>query len=177
MNSVIIEGEYMAKRKNAVDQKNRIILIIVFLASLAATITLTFTPFIDLKQIKDLGNDFQYNLISTSATIGGFLFTGVSILISAIGNKRIERLWEHNYLNNVYRAASVGIAANVATMLAALSILFLVLEETIQLVIIRIEIIAVLISVIFFIWSVLDLVYILSRMKNQSTTNSVRPGN
>ena len=47
--------------------------------------------------------------------------------------------------------------------------LFLVLEENVQLIIIRIEIITVLVSVVFFIWSVLDLVFVLSSMKNKNT--------
>jgi hypothetical protein len=68
----------------------------------------------------------------------------------------------------VYRAATVGITANVATILAALAMLFLVLEEKTQLIILRIEIITVLTSVLFFIWSVLDLVFVLSRMKNKT---------
>ena len=162
----------MAKQKSKVERNNWIVLSIILLISLGATIGLTFTPLVDLKQIKELCKDFQYNLISTSATIGGFLFTGVSILISAIGNERIERLWEHNYLNNVYRAAAVGIAANVVTILAALATVFLVLEESVQLLIIRTEIISVLISLIFFICSVFDLVFILSRMKsNNKSTN------
>lgn len=159
----------MSKEMSPVDRRNWIILGIVLFVALTATITLTFTPLVDLEKIKKLGNDFQYNLISTSATIGGFLFTGVSILISAIGNKRIERLWDHNYLNNVYRAAMLGIAANVATILSALATIFLVLKETVQLIIIRVEIITVLISIIFFIWSVLDLVFVLSGMKNKDT--------
>lgn len=160
----------MSKKMSPVDRRNWIILSVVLVLSLGATILLTFTSLVDVTKIKELGNDFQYNLISTSATIGGFLFTGVSILISAIGNKRIERLWDHNYLNNVYRAAIVGIAANVATILAALAMLFLMLEEKAQLIIIRIEIVTVLTSVIFFIWSVLDLVFVLSRMKSTNTT-------
>lgn len=160
----------MSKKMSPVDRRNWIILSVVLVLSLGATILLTFTSLVDVTKIKELGNDFQYNLISTSATIGGFLFTGVSILISAIGNKRIERLWDHNYLNNVYRAAIVGIAANVATILAALAMLFLMLEEKAQLIIIRIEMVTVLTSVIFFIWSVLDLVFVLSRMKSTNTT-------
>ena len=160
----------MSKKISPVDRRNWIILSVVLVLSLGATILLTFTSLVDVTKIKELGNDFQYNLISTSATIGGFLFTGVSILISAIGNKRIERLWDHNYLNNVYRAAIVGLAANVATILAALAMLFLMLEEKAQLIIIRIEIVTVLTSVIFFIWSVLDLVFVLSRMKSTNTT-------
>lgn len=159
----------MSKKMSPVDRRNWIILGIVLLTALTATITLTFTSWVDLGNIKELGNELQYNLISTSATIGGFLFTGVSILISAVGNKGIERLWNHNYLNNVYRTAMVGIAANVVTILSALSIILLVLDEQKQLLIIRIEIVTVLVSVIFFIWSVLDLVFVLSGMKNSDT--------
>lgn len=159
----------MLKEMSPIDRKNWIILAIVLALSLASTTFLTFSSLVDLTMIQELGNDIQFNLISTSATIGGFLFTGISILISAIGNKRIERLWDHNYLNNVYRAATVGISANVATILAALAMLFLVLEEKIQLIIVRVEIISILTSVIFFIWSVLDLVFVLSSMKNKNT--------
>lgn len=158
----------MSKKMSPIDCKNWIFLSVVLVLSITLTTFLTFSSLVDLKKIKDLGNDIQFNLISTSATIGGFLFTGISILISAIGNKHIERLWDHNYLNNVYRAATVGIAANVATILAALAMLFLVLKEKVQLIIIRIEIITVLLSVIFFIWSILDLVFVLSSMKNKN---------
>lgn len=160
----------MSNKMSPVERKNWIVLILLFAFSILATTFLTFSSLVDLTKIKELGNDIHFNLISTSATIGGFLFTGISILISAIGNKRIERLWDHNYLNNVYRAATVGIAANIATILAALAMLFLVLEEKIQLILIRIEIITVLTSVIFFIWSVLDLVFVLSSMKNKNST-------
>lgn len=158
----------MSKKMSPIDCKNWIVLSVVLVLSITLTTFLTFSSLVDLKKIKDLGNDIQFNLISTSATIGGFLFTGISILISAVGNKHIDRLWNHNYLNNVYRAATVGIAANVATILAALAMLFLVLKEKVQLIIIRIEIITVLLSVIFFIWSVLDLVFVLSSMKNKN---------
>ena len=158
----------MSKKMSSIERNNWITLGVVLILSILATTFLTFSSLVNLSTIRNLGNDIQFNLISTSATVGGFLFTGISILISAIGNKRIERLWDHNYLNNVYRAATVGIAANVATILAALAMLFLVLEEKTQLIIIRIEIITVLVSVIFFIWSVLDLVFVLSSMKNKN---------
>lgn len=160
----------MSNKMSPIDRKNWIVLTLVFVLSILATTFLTFSSLVDLAKIKELGNDIHFNLISTSATIGGFLFTGISILISAIGNKRIERLWDHNYLNNVYRSATVGIATNIATILAALAMLFLVLEEKVQLIIIRIEIITVLTSVIFFIWCVLDLVFVLSSMKNKNST-------
>ena len=137
----------------------------VLLISLLASILLSFSSLVNIEQILKLGNDLQYNLIATSATIGGFLFTGISILISAITNKRIERLWDNKYLDNVYRAAFVGILANILTILSALAMVFLTLESNIQTICMRIEIVCVLCSLVFFAWCVFDLVFILTRMK------------
>lgn len=142
----------------------------VLIASLLVSILLSFTSLVDIEQILKLGNDLQYNLIATSATIGGFLFTGISILISAISSKRIERLWDNKYLDNVYRAAFVGILANILTILSAVAMAFLTLEDKVKAVVIRVELVCVLCSLVFFTWCVLDLVFILTRMK--ASTNS-----
>ena len=148
--------------------KNWIALIIVFLSSFFAALFLVFSSLLDLSHIKELGNELQYNLISISATIGGFLFTGVSILVSTLGNERIKRLWNNAYLDNVYRAAFVGIGANILTVIAALAMLLLVLGEKIQDLIIKAEIITVFVGLIFFAWCVLDLIFIVSTMKKHS---------
>lgn len=148
--------------------KNWIILIIVFLSSFFAALFLASSSLLDLNRITELGNDLQYNFISISATIGGFLFTGVSILISALDNKRVERLWNYAYLDNVYRAAFVGIGANILTIIAALAMLLLVLGERVQQIIIKIEIVTVVVGLVFFTWSVLELIFIVSTMKNTS---------
>lgn len=142
----------------------------VLTVSLLSSIFLSFTSLVDIEEILKLGNDLQYNLIATSATIGGFLFTGISILISAISNKRIERLWDNKYLDNVYRAAFVGILANILTILSAVAMVFLSLGDKVTTVVIRVELVCVLCSLVFFAWCVLDLVFILTRMK--SSTNN-----
>jgi len=142
----------------------------VLTVSLLSSIFLSFTSLVDIEEILKLGNDLQYNLIATSATIGGFLFTGISILISAISNKRIERLWDNKYLDNVYRAAFVGILANILTILSAVAMVFLALGDKIKTAVIRVELVCVLCSLVFFAWCVLDLVFILTRMK--SSTNN-----
>ena len=142
----------------------------VLTVSLLSSIFLSFTSLVDIGEILKLGNDLQYNLIATSATIGGFLFTGISILISAISNKRIERLWDNKYLDNVYRAAFVGILANILTILSAVAMVFLSLGDKVKTAVIRVELVCVLCSLVFFAWCVLDLVFILTRMK--SSTNN-----
>ncbi len=151
---------------------NWIKLACVFIISLFASIFLSFSSLIDIGQILTLGNDLQYNLIATSATIGGFLFTGISILISAISNKRIERLWDNKYLDNIYRAAFVGIFANILTILSAVAMVFLSLEDKINAICVRIEMVCVLCSLVFFAWCVLDLVFILTRMKASTDEKS-----
>lgn len=138
----------------------------VLIVSLLTSIFITSTSRVDIEEILELGNDLQYNLIATSATIGGFLFTGISILISAISNGRIERLWNNNYLDNVYRAAFVGILANILTILTAVSMVFLTMEDKMKAICIRVEMVCVLCSIVFFTWCVLNLVFILTRMKS-----------
>ena len=151
------------------ERNNWIKLFSILFISITISYLFTTSSLVDLVAIKNLSNDLHYNLISTAATIGGFLFTGVTILISAISNERVERLWENDYLNNLYRAAFVGILANVATILSALASLFLLLSEKWSLHMIQVEIITILVGIVFFVWSGCDLVFILSKMRKQST--------
>ena len=152
------------------ERNNWIKLFSVLFISIIISYLFTTSSLVDLATINNLGDDLHYNLISTAATIGGFLFTGVTILISAISNERVERLWENDYLNNLYRAAFVGILANVATILSALASLFLLLSEEWDLYMIRVEIITMLVGIVFFVWSGCDLIFILSKMRKQSRT-------
>ena len=154
------------------ERNNWIKLFSVLFISTIISYLFTISSLVDLVAIKNLGDDLHYNLISTAATIGGFLFTGVTILISAISNERVERLWENDYLNNLYRAAFVGIIANVATILSALVSLFLLLSEKWSLYMVQTEIITILVGIVFFVWCGCDLVFILSKMRKQPHTTS-----
>ena len=136
------------------------------------TYKFTGSPFINLRKILDLGIDFQFNLLSISATIGGFLFTGISIFIATIENGRIKRLWDHNYLDNIYRVAFVGISLNVLTFFAALAMIIMVMDEPMQLCIIRAEITMIVVSLICFIWDVYYLIFVLKRTKKRGNDKS-----
>ena len=82
---------------NKTKQRGWIILALVLVISIISSGVLIRTNIINLQKIKDLGDDFQYNAISMSSVIGGFLFTGIGILISVIDKDRIKRLWDNNY--------------------------------------------------------------------------------
>lgn len=157
----------MGKRNGKEKGRGIRTLLIVSLCSAVFTFGGTFHPSVDLKRIiLEQGIDFQYNLISTSAIIGGFLFTGVSIFISTIENGRIKRMWDHNYFDNLYRVAILGILLNVLTIFAALVMIIVTLNEVQSLWVLRMEIVLLVESLILFVWNVLQLVGVLKKTKN-----------
>ena len=97
-----------------------------------------------------------------SAIIGGFLFTGISVMISAIENKRIKRLWENNYIDNLYHSAFIGIIGDVLTIVAALISLCIVHTKEVGRLLIKVEIGTLITSLVFFVWCVKYLVFIKS---------------
>ena len=103
-------------------KKNWISLILHFIISVGAMFLLVNLPFYNYQRLIN-DNDFYYNCITLSSIIGGFLFTGISILISALDKDRINRLWENNYLDNLYRSAFVGIILNVISIFVAVFLL------------------------------------------------------
>ena len=139
--------------------------IIILLLSIVVPFLLFQCSLIDIEGIVALGADFHYNMISMSAIIGGFLFTGISILISAIDKERIQRLWQNNYLDNLYRAAFVGMISNVLTIIAALVYLWVAYDEKFEIILIKAEFIMLFVGLVFFIWSIKHLLFIITRMR------------
>lgn len=145
--------------------KNWIWLGIVLLLSIGASVALFCSPFFDIAKFEKLEPDFHYNAISMSAIIGGFLFTGISILISVIDKERIRRLWNCNYLDNLYRSAFVGMIANVITIIAAFLLVFLNVCDKVRELFIQIEITTLVIGIVFFAWCIKHLIFVISKVK------------
>lgn len=152
--------------RDMTDKKNKIWLCGILLLSITASIVLLKSPFFDITRFGDLAPDFHYNAISMSAVIGGFLFTGISILISVIDKERIKRLWDYDYLNNLYRSALVGIIANVVTIIIAFLLVFLDIQAKVEEVFIQIEITTLVVGMVFFSWSVKHLFLLVSKLKD-----------
>lgn len=147
--------------------KNWIWLGLVLVLSIGVSIILFKSPFFDISKFEKLAPDFHYNAISMSAIIGGFLFTGISILISVIDKERIERLWNNNYLDNLYRSAFVGMIANVITIIVAFSLAFLDVFQKTEDIFIQIEITTLIIGIVFFAWCIKHLIFIISKLKTE----------
>lgn len=147
--------------------KNWIWLGIVLLLSIGVSIALFKSPLFDVSKFEELAPDFHYNAISLSAIIGGFLFTGISILISVIDKDRIKRLWDCNYLDNLYRSAFVGMIANVATIIVAFLLVFLNICPKANDLLVKIEITTLIVGIIFFAWCIKHLIFVISKLKDQ----------
>ena len=140
---------------------------IVLHLSIGISIALLQSSFFDISKFEELAPDFHYNAISMSAIIGGFLFTGISILISVIDKERIERLWNNSYLDNLYRSAFVGMIANVITIIVAFSLVFLDISQKAEDVFVQIEITTLIIGIVFFAWCIKHLLFMISKLKTE----------
>lgn len=141
--------------------------IIVFILTVIISIVLLEKNIIDIQTIIDLDNELQYNLISVSATIGGFLFTGISILIAVLDKDRIKRLWENNYLDNLYRTSFLGIISNIITIIVSFIVLLCNPNDKALNALVYIEIISLILGIVFFILCVFRLMSLIMKLKSQ----------
>ena len=149
-------------------RKNWIKLVSYLIFSVILPILLIEFSIIDISKIIALGNDFHYNVISLSAISAGFLFTGISILISTLEKKRIERLWKNNYLDNLYRAAIIGIIFNILTVITSIVILICKIGTQIYRILVYFELILLIASLLFFIWCLIKLISLISKLKESN---------
>lgn len=148
-------------------KNNNIKLVISVIIPVVITVLLFGLEIIRIEEIIKAGNDVQFNIISFSAIIGGFLFTGISILVSVIDKERIKRLWENNYLDNLYRSASVGITSNIISIITALTLVFCATCGQITKIIIVIEVLVIILSLVEFSWCAMKLFSVLKKLKSE----------
>ena len=69
--------------------------------------------------------------------------------------------------DNLYRAAFIGISANVVTLVVALLVILLDIKEKIQRIFVSVEIASIITSLVFFIWSIRLMLFVISRLKDK----------
>ena len=146
--------------------KNWFKLIGLLITSFIAIIILLESPIINIEKLINNCDDFYYNCITLSSVIGGFLFTGISILISVIDKERIQRLWKNNYLDNLYRSAFTGIILNIITIIVSIVLLCFNIEAYVGY-LVKLEMASLIEGIIFFSWCVSQLMFVISRLKKR----------
>lgn len=121
---------------------------------------------IDESKIIKLGNDFLFNLLNYASVLAGFLFTGIGILISAIGNERINRLWNHHYLDNLYHCAIFGILSNLMVIALVLINVGCNIRNNIRIITIDFMITCIVMGLVYFTWCTVKLFFLISKLKD-----------
>lgn len=148
-----------------VSKKNICKLVTVTVITIIVTIVLFISPILNSSDIWALGNDFQFNVLSFSGVIAGFMFTGIGILISAIDKERIRRLWDHHYLDNLYYCSILGIFSNIIDVIFAFVIVGFILSYELKKYIIYAQTLFMILGLVYFIWCTLKLAKLVSRMR------------
>lgn len=111
--------------------------------------------------------DLQYSLISFSATLGGFMFTGISILISVIDHSAIKASWKYGYYDKLCVSSFIGIILNIIIVLFAVIIVFNI-YTAIHKYLYVIQICLIFLVLVYFGVTIKQLVHIIIRIKKKS---------
>ena len=161
----LVLGDSEMKKSPVVKRNNRKI-IIVSIITVLFVFALLSTQVVSVSGILELGNDFQFNLLNFSGVLAGFLFTGVGIMISTVDKERINRLWNHHYLDNMYYCAAFGILASIMDALLVLTFVSCNTSIKVSLIIIKFQIVFTILGLVYFIWCTLQLIRLISKLRD-----------
>ena len=153
--------------KNIIYKRNITTMTFLTIITIVIAIALLKKNIINVANIIELGTDFQYNIMNFSGVLAGFLFAGIGILISSIDRKRIKRLWDYHYLDNMYYSAAGGIFACIINIVVAL---FLICGKVNMIVIkwvVMLEIMLILLSMAYFGYCTIRLFKLISKLKEE----------
>lgn len=118
------------------------------------------------KNIINLRTDFSsgdhFNIITINSILGGFLFTGLGIIISGLGSEKIKRLQRGGYLLKYYITIFISLFFTLISLIAALLIIFT--EKTDNLILLCAEQPTIFIAVIFFMKAMVNLIKIIRKI-------------
>lgn len=124
---------------------------------------------IDLYSIMDpVDNDVHFNILTVCSIIGGFLFTGLSILIGVSDKKIIREYMKTDIINSIYSNILSGIFFNIVSIILAILIILNVnvtympnLKSWLS----HFEVLSLLLGLWCFVMSIVDLKFIIDSIK------------
>lgn len=111
-----------------------------------------------------LSSSEHFNILSIASLFGGFVFTGIGIMLSGLAFSRIERLNDNGYMDKYYHTAYFALICNIGTILSAVIIIS---SKTTLPVMATIEQGLLYLSIVFFIKCMLDLRKIILKIRNK----------
>jgi len=155
----------MTKTKSKVELRYNKTVLLVNLCVLIVSAVLVFAFFDKASNEILSSQDFQYNIISMSATLAGFLFTGLSVLISVIDKKNIKPYWDGNYFTKLTRTASIGIILYIALLVISVLVLVFELYSLASYFFVKCQLITLCLATVNFIWCIKELFFLVKELK------------
>lgn len=78
---------------------------------------------------------------------------------------RIKRLWDNNYLDNLYRSAFAGMISNVITIILSFTFLFCDICDKLDDYLLSVEITSLIVGVVCFAWCIKRLITLILKLK------------
>lgn len=98
--------------------------IVLYLFSTILLIVAFFVKIIDTTSfIGENLNNYQFNIITINSIFAGFLFTGLSIIISISDSKPIQALIKTRRIQKVYINLFIGICSNLISILFCIAVI------------------------------------------------------
>jgi hypothetical protein len=140
-------------------KRNKLNIVLVFLSVIGLILLAVF------KKIT-ISNYNAYNVISNNAIFGGFLYTGLGIIVSIIDKENIKYLDKHGYMDNYINGIKIGLVFNIISIIAAL--LLIAFDVKYAVFIKYVSFLSMIIGVVFFIKSVFNIMKLIKIVRNQN---------
>jgi hypothetical protein len=118
--------------------------------------------FLTCKQIINIIEFDGYSVISTNAIFGGFLYTGLGIVVSVLDKDIIKYLDKHGYMDGYINGIVIGLIFHIGSIIITFSVMLIKLDPNIIKWLEDISISIMLVGVTFFIKSVFNIMKLIN---------------
>lgn len=156
-------------------KRNRTLIAFILLTIGLCTI-LICKGIIDISILLGKDKGIHFNLLTVSSIIGGFMFSGLGLLVGVSGNKLMKELDRAQLMDSIYNNVIAGILFSVISIIFALIMIFnIFIMDIAKKYIVSVEIIALALGIVCFFLSVIDLKFIIASIheKNKVIPDSV----
>lgn len=102
-------------------KKNKL-LILCILIILPGFLLLIYNKRLDIGILIGDDKSIHLSLLTVNSIIGGFMFSGLSLIVGASGSKVVEDMERAKYMDEVYNSIFVGLTSNILSILLSLMI-------------------------------------------------------
>jgi len=141
-------------------KKNRTLIAVYIFSVVSAYLVIIYS---NVNFVKYMELSVQFNLISFNGLIAGFLFTGLSIIMTIAEKEGIKRLYKGGYLDQFYNTLILGILHHTAAIILGLVIVLKPIQTNGTMV--KFQFVNEVIGVCLFISSVFYLQFLLRLMR------------